>query len=457
MPFAKNNSLSLRLTGWYLLVFVISTGLLLGAVGLEVRSVVQQRGIETVSSELQAHRRVLESEGTSGLRQFAAQAHRIAQESLYLRLVEGDGTIVFEYQSTSAVRFQTDSLSPVQEGLPYRSIRGRDGTNWELGSMPLEGGRLLQLALRDERSEKLLNKLHIGLIVGWLMTVVLGLAGGFILARISLKPIHQLTHTARQVMVSGDLNLRVPESGIDGDLRELSHLFNGVLIRNQNLMQRMREALDNVAHDLRTPLTRLRTGAEVALHQVTEASPIRDALAGTLEESDEVLRMLSSLMDITEAENGVMRLTLNVIDISTLVEDSIALYAHVAEERGVRVTSTLQPAIQIRGDRLRLHQAIANLLDNALKYTNPGGWVQLKTHREHDWALLVVQDNGIGIPEEDLPRIWTRLFRGDASRSQRGLGLGLSFVKAIVEAHGGQVTAESNGQGSTFTIRLRTA
>jgi signal transduction histidine kinase len=272
-----------------------------------------------------------------------------------------------------------------------------------------------------------------------------------------LRPVQRLATTARKVIDSGDLALRVAERGTGDDLDELSHLFNGVLSRNEALVRGMREALDNVAHDLRTPLTRLRTGAEVALRDVADPQRVRDALADTLEESDHVLAMLKTLMDISEAENGVMKLDRSNVDLSELARVVLDVYQDVAEEKGVRILTHLATGVNVKADAIRLRQAVANLIDNAIKYTPTGGQVELTTTRTEPWASLVVKDTGMGISAEDLPRIWQRLYRTDQSRSERGLGLGLSLVKAIVEAHGGQTEVQSElGAGATFSVRLPT-
>jgi signal transduction histidine kinase len=150
-----------------------------------------------------------------------------------------------------------------------------------------------------------------------------------------------------------------------------------------------------------------------------------------------------------------MKLERTQVDLSELVRKAIDLYQDVAEERGVRLLTHLAPGVSVNGDQNRLRQVVANLLDNAVKYTPAGGQVELTTSLAAPWASLIVKDSGAGISAADLPRIWERLYRGDQSRTERGLGLGLSFVKAIVEAHGGQAEVHSQlGAGSTLTVRL---
>jgi signal transduction histidine kinase len=273
----------------------------------------------------------------------------------------------------------------------------------------------------------------------------------------ALHPIRQLIDAFQRVITTGKMDARIAPGPTDDELSQLARLFNAMLEKNDTLIRGMREALDNVAHDLRTPLTRLRNTAERALQGGDDVKVYRDALSDSLEESERVGLMLNTLMDISEAETGVMKLEKTNVKVSDLVATVVALYELVAEDKQIKVTVNVTQAIHCVADRGRLQQVLVNLLDNALKYTARGGAVEFSAEEQVNEIVIAVRDTGMGIAADELPRIWERLYRGDKSRTERGLGLGLSLVKAIVQAHGGRVEVASDpGKGSTFRVRLPT-
>ena len=285
--------------------------------------------------------------------------------------------------------------------------------------------------------------------------ILLGLIGGLGITYRAARQVRRVTRTVQDILETGELHRRVDLTGIRGSLREAGELFNHALAHNESLVTNLHESLDAVAHDLRTPLTRLRATAERALSQDTDAEGLRDALADCMEESDAVLSMLHTLMDITEAGTGTMRLDRQDVPVAEVVDSVVELYELVAEEKGVALTTEVPDDLTVRADPQRLRQLLANLVDNAIKYSREGDTATVKAFAELDHVFLQVADTGRGIDAEDLPRIWDRLYRGDRSRHEPGLGLGLSFVQAIAKAHGGTADVRSEtGRGSVFTVRL---
>jgi signal transduction histidine kinase len=308
----------------------------------------------------------------------------------------------------------------------------------------------LSKALRQQ-AERRFERVYLIVAVSLL---VVGAVGGLVIAYRGTASFRRIIRTVEEILATG-ADRRVDAGGIRGTRREVIGLVNRLLDRNAALVRSIHDSLDNVAHDLRTPMTRLRATAERALQRPDDAAAGREAIADCLEESDRVLTMLNTLMEVAEAQTGAMRLARTRVELDEVVRDVVDLYALVAEERGATVATRVSGKVAANADPTRIRQALANLLDNALKYGGKGNAVTVSLDRDGDDAVLAVADTGPGIPASDLPRIWERLYRGDRSRSERGLGLGLSFVRAIVEAHGGRAGVESEvGRGATFRIRL---
>lgn len=429
-------ALGRRLGVWYAAVFVGSSLALMAFTYVLLAWSLQQRDREIVASTVTRYASAYERGGLRLLeRVIAADRAAARYEPLFVRVLADGAQAVYLSVPAGGSEFDLARLEVLSARLPE--------------------GTLLQVGKSTELREELLARFRRALVLAFALVAVIGVGGGVLVTRSALQPLRDLSRTVRDILETGRLEARVPVRATHDPLDELGAQVNALLDRIESLIQAMRGSLDNVAHDLRTPLTRLRASAETSLRGGPGAPECREALADCLEESDRVVTMLDTVMDISEAEVGAMRLNRERVPLRELAADAVSLYGEVAEDKGVSLVTRLDSGVCVSADRNRMRQVVANLLDNAIKYTPSGGKVELEIRPEGEGAVLEVRDTGVGIPEDELPRIWERLYRGDRSRTERGLGLGLSLVRAIVTAHGGRVDVVSApGRGSMFTVRL---
>ncbi|MCI0482220.1 MAG: HAMP domain-containing histidine kinase [Candidatus Dadabacteria bacterium] len=334
-------------------------------------------------------------------------------------------------------------------------VREGEDDAYETTSLTLSDGSILQIGQAISEREDLLKKIRNVYLFAIIPVILIAYLGGLFVADRALNPIRQLINTLDSIVSKAKIDQRVPVRNEDRLNDELISLFNAMLDKIETLMNGMRSVLDNVAHDLRTPMTRLRGTAEMALEAGQDGDTLREALSDCIEESERILIMLNTLMDVSEAETGAMKLNLEEMNVAPVIGDVVDLYGYVAEEKGVSVHAGFPDELYLTADRSRIRQVLANLLDNAIKYTPSGGRIDIEASRREKEVEITVKDTGVGISEDELDNIWDRLYRGDKSRSERGLGLGLSLVKAVVGAHRGHVEVLSKpGAGSVFSVYL---
>lgn len=328
-----------------------------------------------------------------------------------------------------------------------------DAGSWILVSIPLANGGFAQ-------GGKDVSVYGIGVykqavstsIFIFLLSSFASLALSFLIVYVMESPLRELKATLEAALKKKHFSIH----STSGVLTPLHRLLEKVFYQNRKLITEIQSSLDNVAHDLRTPMTRLRAVAEYTLQSdQDDPQPYRNALSDCLEESERVLAMLGVMMSVAEAEAGTMRLELQPLNVLETLEDVTGLYQYVAEEAGITVSLAGDENLIIQADKTRLSQVWANLLDNAIKYGHESGSVRIHFKKQEQTLIVNFYDDGMGISESEIERIWERLYRGDRSRTQQGLGLGLNYVKAVVEAHGGNVAVTSTiRKGSRFEVRI---
>jgi len=450
-----SRALGLRLAAWYLGTFLASTMVIGGLTYGLLASLLETRDHDVIQSTLREYGTRYQAGGLPALaRAIEIEQRSGTREPLFVRVIGPFEDVLLYSLPETWGAFELSEL-PGGPNEIWSQVRARDrNAILEVATINVGGGSVLQVGKTTEARNQLLANFRWALMLGAGAALLIGIVGGLFLTRSTLKPLRDLRDAVRRILQTGQTDDRVPVSGTDDAVDELSTLFNAMLARITTLIHGMRNALDHVAHDLRTPMTRMRVTAESALAS-NDPARYREALSDVLEESERVSSMLTTLMDISEAETGTMTLNVSEVDLAALTQEVSDLYEDTAEDAGVGLATSVAPGLTVPADRDRLRQAIANLVDNAVKYTPRGGRVDVAASADHDSTSIRVADTGLGISEQDLPRIFDRLYRGDQSRATRGLGLGLKIVRAYVEAQGGTVSVSSRlGSGTTFTIRL---
>ena len=252
-----------------------------------------------------------------------------------------------------------------------------------------------------------------------------------------------------------NLDLRIPVTHSKDELDCLAETLNEMLAQIESLVKEMKITNDNIAHDLRTLIARLRVCTEIALLCDRSSEEYKDSLAGALEECDRILSILNTLLDISEMEIGIMYTEKQEVPLDDLLQDTITLFKDIADYQNITLEYNADCHCSVLGDFKKLRQVFVNLLDNAVKYNHSGGKIFVSSFTKDDSAVVNIEDTGIGIPPEHLPHIFKRFYRADSARFLTGSGLGLALSKVIVELHGGAIEVQSReGEGSIFSVTI---
>jgi len=311
----------------------------------------------------------------------------------------------------------------------------------------------VEIARSMETTEELMAGFRTAFMVAMALILSLGLTGGWLLAKRFWRQIEDFNQMAMKIFNAGNLTSRMPVKGKD-EFSVLASNMNAILDKMEKLFQGVRQVSDNIAHDLRSPLARLRVDVEVTL-QESNPQNYRMTLDRVLTELQNMQEIFQSLLSLGQAEAGSMKIRKKPINLSQLLEDIVELYGPLAEDKGQIFEADIPPNLMIDGDRQLLAQALSNLLDNAVKYVPEGGKITLSVAIKIDKAEVRIDDTGPGIPQDMRKKVFDRFVRVDPSRTLPGTGLGLSLVKAFIELHQGSIAiSESKLGGTLFVIHL---
>jgi len=457
-----------KLTLVYLTVFALFAAFLLGYFALNTRRLITEQITETVNAEITG---LSEQYRLGGIRRLVivvdARARRPGSSLYLVTTFNGDalagnvtalapGILDNPGWTETAYRRLDEAEAPARPAHPSHPEHEALVRVFQLpGGFRLLVGRDLEERERLYRIVLAAGRWSVAIVI------VLGLAGGLFVSRRVLARVDAMTETTKTIM-KGDLSGRLPVAGTGDELDRLAQNLNAMLERIEALMQGLKEVSDNIAHDLKTPLTRLRNRAEQALRAAGNDAEYRTALEATIEESDGLIRTFNALLMIARAESGQARDDMNEFDAAEIAHDVGELYEPLAEEKGIALKVEADAPARLKGNRELISQALANLVDNAIKYVEPQATaangvapeIVVQALNTGDRILLTVADTGPGIPEADRAHVVERFVRLEQSRSQPGSGLGLSLASAVARLHGGELTLEDNHPGLKSVIAL---
>ncbi|WP_233144630.1 sensor histidine kinase [Methyloprofundus sedimenti] len=331
------------------------------------------------------------------------------------------------------------------------SKQGTADGYWPMIAATLNDGSRLLLAQSLEQAEELQEVILYTIITILLVSVGLALTMGWFIGRTLLARIDKVNMTAKAIS-SGNFSQRVPLSERNDEFDELAIQLNTMLVRIEQLLTGMRQVTDNIAHDLRQPLSRLRNRLEITLLEKRDTPEYQQVLGETIEDADELIRTFNALLEIAQTEAGSFRGEWQTVDMSALLAGLGELYQELAASQGKKLTINIQQGLKVTGNHHLLAQAISNLLDNAIKYTENKGRIMLSAKQQAKRIIVQISDHGLGIPLEKHALVLERFYRLDTARSTTGNGLGLSLVKAVLELHGATFKFEDNKPGLKVTL-----
>jgi heavy metal sensor kinase len=455
------HTLAFRLTLWYAGIFSLSACIAFIFFYLLMTAMFRDQTDRDLYRQAGIFSTIMATDGVEAVKRFAAlESQASGEKKIFYRLFYPTG---ISFSSSNMSYWQDIGVTRVNI---EQALRGNSQI-YETLTIPnraeqvrilysnIGAGVILQLGQSLENVANFVEAFRQIVIATLIMLVLLSAGFGWFLARRAVSGVQVVTRTARSIS-AGSLEERVPVNTRGDEIDQLATTFNAMLDRIQHLVEGIREISDNVAHDLKSPLTRIRGAAEIALTTGKDMAEFEQMAASNIEECDRLLDMINTMLMISQTEAGVGELVKADVDITQIVKDACDLFQPMAADKSVDLVCGEIEAATLKGDLSLLQRLVANLVDNAIKYTQAGGRVDVSVHtKKHHGIVLTVADTGVGISAMELPHIFERFYRCDPSRSTTGAGLGLSLAKAIAEAHRGRIKVKSEaGKGSIFNVVL---
>ena len=455
------HTLAFRLTLWYASIFMLSACVAFLFFYLLITLVIRQQTDQDLLSEARTFSSILSSQGAEALKHQAfLEAQAGGERKVFFRLLYITGQLFSSSNmsywrdigiNNAAIKNLRANHQPVFDTIkiPNRAHKIR------ILYASLGPGLILQLGRSMDNHTRIIEAFRKIFVTTMAVLFVLAAVVGWFMAKRALAGIDTVIQTARRIS-DRSLDERVPVKKQVDEIDQLATTFNQMLDRIQKLVTEIKEMSDSIAHDLRSPITRIRGIAEVSLTTGSSLKEYESMAGNTIEECDRLLDMINTMLIISKTEAGLGQFDRKELDIARVVRDACELFLPMAENEGLFLVCDAPQQLIINGDIRMIQRMISNLLDNAVKYTPAGGKIDVTAHPDGRQSVqIAINDTGIGISAADMAHIFERFYRCDPSRSQTGTGLGLSFARAIARAHGGEVTVTSvQNEGSTFKVTL---
>ena len=456
------STIAFRLTLWYAGIFSISSCVAFGLFYFLATQTIQDQIDQELMDKAGYFRTAIQRNGIVGAQNLAViEAQAAGEKSIFFRLLYPTGEVF----ASSHMSYWKDVT--IDHGIIDRLMKARAplfqtaqvaGHDQKARIMYVFVARnvILQTGIAMTSHTRFIKAFKTVFGVSMAFIVIFSAISGFFLSGKALAGVEAITRTANRI-TGHNLDERVPESGSGDELDHLSITINRMLDRIAALIKSIREMSDNIAHDLKSPLTRIRGFAELSLLQEDQEGMegYRSMAANTIEESDRLLDMINTMLVISRAEAGEGEFDFSFLDLSAMITEACELFVPVAEDKGISLTLDVQDSIAIEADSRMIQRAFSNLLDNALKYTQKGGQVHVTVSAGKNNVRICVADTGPGIEPDALEKIFERFYRTESSRTSAGTGLGLSLARTIARQHNGEVRVESRpGEGAVFTMAL---